>query len=182
MNYATVPQVIRDDNVDALDHSEKEYNRMISQNMTYHKLLMDDLLKLSTETGSSTSIRNFVQQNIDNQNNFILGLRSTLNNWYSTNQHLVTSASEFKADTRNKSQKVSRFQDFLMENKSKLNEYIDSYQDLVNNNKEGFTTSTNHTMDAALEVSDRIKESHKYILIVIGLISLYTLYKTVKQL
>ena len=48
MNYAAVPQVARDDNVDVLDQSEKEYNRMISQHMTYHKLLMDDLMKLST--------------------------------------------------------------------------------------------------------------------------------------
>lgn len=193
MNYAGVPQVARDDNIDALDQSEKEYNRMISQHMTYHKLLMDDLLKLSTESGSSTSSNNLIQRELNqgNQTNVIRGLASTINNMDSTNQYLVTSASGFKADTSNKAQKVTRFQNFLMENTSKLNEYIDAYQALANNNKEGFTntnTNTNtattktQTMDAALEVSARMKESYKYMLIVIGIISLYALYKTVKQL
>ncbi len=208
MNYAAVPQVARDDNADVLDQSEKEYNRMISQHMTYHKLLMDDLMKLSTETGSSN---NLIQRQLNqgNQTNVIRGLASTINNLDTTNQHLVASASGFKADTSNTAQKVSRFQDFLMENTSKLNEYVDAYQALVNDNdnnnnnnlkgtgtnnndnlkgtntntktKEGFATNT-HTMDAALEVSARMKESHKYMLVVIGLVSLYALYKTVKQL
>jgi len=192
MNYASVPQVIRNDNIDALDRSEKEYNRMISQHMTYHKLLMDDLMKLSTETGSSN---NLIQRELNqgNQINVIRGLASTINNLDSTNQHLMTSASGFKEDTSSKGKKVSRFQNFLMENTSKLNEYVNAYQDLVNNNdnnlkgtrtnetnKEGFATT--HSMDAALEVSARMKESHKYMLIVIGIVSLYALYKTVKQL
>jgi len=192
MNYASVPQVIRNDNVDALDRSEKEYNRMISQHMTYHKLLMEYLMKLSTETGSSN---NLIQRELNqgNQINVIRGLASTINNLDSTNQHLMTSASEFKEDTSSKGKKVSRFQNFLMENTSKLNEYVNAYQDLVNNNdnnlkgtrtnetnKEGFATT--HSMDAALEVSARMKESHKYMLIVIGIVSLYALYKTVKQL
>jgi len=192
MNYASVPQVIRNDNIDTLDRSEKEYNRMISQHMTYHKLLMDDLMKLSTETGSSN---NLIQRELNqgNQINVIRGLASTINNLDSTNQHLMTSASGFKEDTSSKGKKVSRFQNFLMENTSKLNEYVNAYQDLVNNNdnnlkgtrtnetnKEGFATT--HSMDAALEVSARMKESHKYMLIVIGIVSLYALYKTVKQL
>ena len=38
----------------ALDQSEKEYNRMISQHTTYHRMMMDDLMKLSSETGSQS--------------------------------------------------------------------------------------------------------------------------------
>jgi hypothetical protein len=38
----------------ALDKSETEYNRMLSRHMTQHRILMDDLMKLSTESGSGS--------------------------------------------------------------------------------------------------------------------------------
>jgi hypothetical protein len=37
-------------------------------------------------------------------------------------------------------------------------------------------------MDAALEVSDITKESHKYALVIFGIFATYALYKTIKHL
>ena len=54
MEPESVPSANVNDDMRALDQSEKEYNRMISQHVTYHKLLMDDLMKLSSESGSGS--------------------------------------------------------------------------------------------------------------------------------
>ena len=61
----------------ALDQSEQEYNRMISQQMTYHKTMMDDLMKLSSESGSANNI------------NIVSGLGTTVSNMNATYEHLV---------------------------------------------------------------------------------------------
>ncbi len=176
MPYDGVPQDGRDDKVRALDESEKEYNRMISQHTTYHRMLMDDLMKLSSESGSGSGANNLVQQQLA-QSNLIRGLGTTIGNFNATDQRLMYAVSDFPADTNTKSKEVSRLNRHILQNTSKLNETIDSYNAL----KEGFTKQ-NPTMDAALEVSNRMKESHKYAFFIFGLVAIYALYKTTKHL
>lgn len=53
MNAETVPNSTNETQV--LDQTEKEYDRMISQQMMYHRVMMEDLMKLSSEKGSSFS-------------------------------------------------------------------------------------------------------------------------------
>jgi hypothetical protein len=177
MPHDGVPQDGRDD---ALDESEKEYNRMISQHTTYHRLLMDDLMKLSSESGSGSGsgsgATNIAQQQLA-QSNLIRGMGATIGNLNATDQRLMNTASDFTADTNANAREVSRLNKRILQNTSKLNETIDSYNAL----KEGFTKQS-PTMDAALEVSNRMKESHKYAFVIIGIVAIYALYKTTKQL
>ena len=175
MSYDDVPQDGRDDRVRALDQSEREYNRMISQHMTYHASLMDNLLQLSSESGSGSNTIGQQQLNQSNQTNLIRRLGATIGNLNATEQQIMNTASDFVMDTDTNAKKVSRFNNFILQNTSKLNETVDAYQDL---NKEGFT----QTMDAALEVSNLMKESHKYALFIFGMVAIYALYKTTKQL
>ena len=173
------PQDGRDDNMQAIDQSEKEYNRMISQHMTYHASMMDNLLRLSSESGSGSGSNTISQQQLNqsNQTNLIRGLGATIGNLNATDQRLMNSASDFTMDTNTKSKKVSRLNKFILQNTSKMNETIDSYDSL----KEGFDYQT-QSMDAALEVSKRMKESHKYAFVIFGIVAIYALYKTTKQL
>lgn len=142
---------------------------------------MDDLMKLSSESGSGSGsgANNIVQQQLaqSNQSNLIRGLGTTIGNLNATDQRLMHSVSDFPADTNTKSKEVSRLNRHILQNTSKLNETIDSYNAL----KEGFTKQ-NPTMDAALEVSNRVKESHKYAFFIFGLVAIYALYKTTKHL
>ena len=178
MSYQDVPQDGNDDNVRALDQSEREYNRMISKHMTYHASLMDNLLQLSSESGSGSNTISQQQLNQSNQTNLIRRLGTTIGNLNATDQKLMNTASDFIVDTNNKSKRVSRLNNFMLQNTPKLNESIDAYQALIN---EGFTNQ-NPTMDAALEVSNIMKESHKYAFFIFGIIAIYALYKTIKQL
>ena len=181
-SYAPMPHdgVPQDGRDDALDESEKEYNRMISQHTTYHRLLMDDLMKLSSESGSGSGsgsgATNIAQQQLA-QSNLIRGMGATIGNLNATDQRLMNTASDFTADTNANAREVSRLNKRILQNTSKLNETIDSYNAL----KEGFTKQS-PTMDAALEVSNRMKESHKYAFVIIGIVAIYALYKTTKQL
>jgi hypothetical protein len=180
MPYDGVPQDGRDDKVRALDESEKEYNRMISQHTTYHRSLMDDLMKLSSESGSgSVSNNTIIQQQLaqSNQSNLIHGMGATIGNLNGTDQRLMTAASDLTADTNAKSDKATRLNRNIVLNTSKLNETIDSYNALI----EGFDDKKD-SMDAALEVSTRMKESHKYAFVIFGIVAIYVLYKTTKQL
>lgn len=178
MPHEGVPQGGQDD---ALDESEKEYNRMISKHTTYHRLLMDDLMKLSSESGSGSGSgsNNLIQQQLaqSNQSNLIRGMGATIGNLTATDQRLMETASGFTADTNAKSQEVTRLNKNIVQNTSKLNETIDSYNALI----EGFANQ-GPTMDAALEVSNRMKESHKYAFFIFGIVAIYVLYKTTKQL
>lgn len=171
------PQDGRDDSVRAMDQSEREYNRMISQHMTYHASLMDNLLQLSSESGSGSNTISQQQLNQSNQTNLIRGLGATIGNLNATDQRLMNSVSDFTMDTNTKSNKVSRLNNFILQNTSNMNETIDSYDAL----KEGFVVQP-QTMDAALEVSKRMKESHKYAFVIFGIVAVYALYKTTKQL
>jgi hypothetical protein len=177
----------------ALDQSEKEYNRMISQHMTYHKMLMDDLIKLSSETGSgsipASSPRELLQQQLVQANkiNVVRGLGTTVGNLNASNQNLLKSASKFVDDGNQNAKTVSRLNNFIRQSGSKLNKNIQEYQAItagaLNTNamNEGFS-NPNPTLDAALEVSELVNESQKYALIVFGVLAIGLLYKTMKHL
>ena len=202
--HEVVPYNNPEDDMRALDQSEKEYNRMISQHMTYHRTLMNDLMRMSSESGSGSgsSPRELLQQQINqtNQANVVRGMGTTIGNLNTTNQQLMQSASKFVDDTNANAKRVSRVNDVINQNVSKLNQVIDSYQELEAEAKEGFsdmgvraatsgaltsgalTSGITPSMDAALEVSDTVKESHKYALVIFGIFATYALYRTIKQL
>jgi hypothetical protein len=211
--YDNVPTTNADDDLRELDQSEKEYNRMISKHMSYHRTLMDDLIRLSSEpgSGSGSSPRELLQQQMNqaNQANIVRGMGTTMANLNTSNQQLMQSASNFVHDTETKATNMSRLNDFIQQNVSKLNQDIDSYQALEAEAdakaNEGYrnmsvraatsgttaqppttapppTSGTITSMDAALEVSNIMKESHKYGLVIFGIIATYALYKTIKHL
>lgn len=152
----------------ALDQSEQEYNRMISQQMTYHKTLMDDIMKLSSESRSDI-----------NKIDVVAGLGTTINNMNATNERLATSVSTYADQSKQSSDTASKLHAYTKTTTSKLNDDIQAYDSLVNQNKEGFV---NPTMDAALEMSEIMNESQKYALVIFGLFAMFLLYKTIKHL
>lgn len=154
----------------ALDQSEQEYNRMISQQMTYHKTMMDDLMKLSSESGSDA-----------NNINIVSGLGTTVSNMNATNEQLVNAVSNYADQGKQSATTASKLNAYTKKTVSKLNDDIQAYNALVNQNQEGFKNA-NPTMDAALEISEMMNESQKYALVLFGLIALVLLYKTVKHL
>ena len=201
MKPESVPSSNVNDDMRALDQSEKEYNRMISQHVTYHKLLMDDLMKLSSESGSGSSYgttvsgpRELLQQQINqaNQANIVGGIGTTIRNLNASDQGLLRSASNFVDDTTINAKTVSRLNNFIKQNATRLNKDIDEYQALISQStdaesKEGFDNpnqnpNPNPTLDAALEVSTLAKESNKYALFILGLFATFVLYKTIKHL
>jgi hypothetical protein len=155
----------------ALDQSEQEYNRMISQQMTYHKMMMDDLIKLSSESGSSGSDANNI--------NVVSGLGTTVSNMNATNAQLMNAVSNYADQGKQSATTASKLNAYTKKTASKLNDDIQAYNSLVNQHQEGFA---NPTMDAALEISEMMNESQKYALVLFGLIALVLLYKTVKHL
>jgi hypothetical protein len=189
-----------DDVQTALDQSEKEYNRMISQHMMYHRMLMDDLIKLSTETGSGSGSGSvpgslpsqLLQQQIDQakQTNTVQGLGTTIGNLATNRDQLMKSASKFTDKSSVNAQTVARLNQFIQQNASTLVKKIDSLDSLDSGNAtatkktaEGFANpAPNPTLDGAVEVSAIMRESHKYALIVAGAIAVYLLYKTTKNL
>ena len=154
----------------ALDQSEQEYNRMISQQMTYHKTMMDDLMKLSSESGSDA-----------NNINIVSGLGTTVSNMNATNEQLVNAVSNYADQGKQSATTASKLNAYTKKTVSKLNDDIQANNALVNQNQEGFKNA-NPTMDAALEISEMMNESQKYALVLFGLIALVLLYKTVKHL
>ena len=156
----------------ALDQSEQEYNRMISQQMTYHKMMMDDLMKLSSESGAGSDVNNI---------NVVSGLGTTVSNMNATNEQLVNAVSNYANQGSQSSQTASKLNAYTKKTASKLNDDIQAYNALVNQNQEGFKNA-NPTMDAALEMSEIMNESQKYALVLFGLFAIFLLYKTVKHL
>ncbi len=146
---------------------------------------MDDLIRMSSESGSGSgsSPRELLQQQINqtNQANVVRGMGTTIGNLNTTNQQLMQSASKFVDDTNANAKRVSGLNDVINQNVSKLNQVMDSYQELEAEAKEGFS-DMGASMDAALEVSDTVKESHKYALVIFGIFATYALYRTIKQL
>jgi methyl-accepting chemotaxis protein len=111
----------------------------------------------------------------------VRGMGTTIGNLNTTNQQLMQSASKFVDDTNANAKRVSGLNDVINQNVSKLNQVMDSYQELEAEAKEGFS-DMGASMDAALEVSDTVKESHKYALVIFGIFATYALYRTIKQL
>lgn len=179
--------------------------------MTYHRTLMDDLIRISSESGSGSGSgngpRELLRQQInqDNQTNVVRGIGTTIGSLNATDQQLMRSASKFVDETQNNATRISQLDSAIGQNVSKLNQLMDSYQAIKGEFKEGFdlrgwgsvtaraataptttttapTTRPTNMMDAALEVSDITKESHKYALVIFGIFATYALYKTIKHL
>jgi hypothetical protein len=179
------------EDVRALDQSEKEYNRMISRHMMYHKMLMDDLMKLSSESGSGSGSgsattalpQELLQQQLNqaNQANIVGGLGTTIDNMNANRDQLMKSASKYAGDSSVNAQTVARLNNFIQENATTLVKKL--AKSPQNEHKEGFTNpGPNHTLDGALEVSQIMRESHKYALVIFGIFAMYLLHKTIKNL
>lgn len=186
-----------DEDMRALDQSEKEYNRMISQHVTYHKLLMDDLIKLSSgsETGSGSlglapgPAQQLLQQQVNqaNQANIVKGLGTTVGRMNANREQLMKSASKFVGKSAVNATTVARLNDAIHTNGSHvLKEINTANKNATNSMKvtEGFVAGDqpNPTLDAALEVSAVMRESHKYALFIFGIFATFLAYKTIKQL
>ena len=162
----------------ALDQSEREYNRMISRHMTYHKMMMDDLMKLSTMSESGASMN---PTTLSEQIDVVSGLGTTVSNIDSTNKSILKTAAQFVDQGKQNADTVSKLNAYLKTTGSKLNDDIKAYDKLMK--KEGFSNNSDtNTMDAALEISQTVSESQKYALVVFGTFALFLLYKTVKHL
>ena len=164
------------DETHALDKSEREYNRMISQHMTYHKTMMDDLMKLSTMSESGASMD---PATLSEQIDVVSGLGTIVSDIDSSNKSILKTATQYVDQGKQNTNTVSNLNSYLKTIGSKLTDDIKAYDKLVQ--KEGFDND-NKTMDAALEMSAIVSESQKYALVIFGTFALFLLYKTVKHL
>ena len=156
-----------------LDASEREYSRMISQHTTYHRMMMDDLMKLSTESGAAAN-PSFDPMNV------VSGLGTTVENLDASNKQLLQSAAKRAEQGKQRAITASNLNAYMHETGVKLQDDMKAHDALMSNSKahrEGFDT-----MDAALEMSETISESQKYALFVFGAFAVFLLYKTIKHL
>ena len=160
-----------------LDLSEKEYNRMISQQMMYHKIMMEDLMKLSTETEAGNSALQ-TQDQLLRQMNLVAGLGNTVATMNASNQQLLDLANKKAKQGDANAQTASTLSAKTDEINANLSNDVAEYDALM---KEGFS-NPNDTMKAALDNSSIVLESQKYALVLFGVLSVYLLYKTVKHL
>jgi|688.fasta_scaffold25479_4 hypothetical protein len=187
--------------VNALDQSEKEYNRMISQHTTYHRMMMDDLMKLTTESGSQTSVDqnsncsywaksgeceknpNYMLNsctascNSVNKMSIVSGLGTTVQNLDASNEQLLQTAGQYADQGKQRAITATNLNAYMNETGLKLRNDIKAYDEIIK--KEGFS---NPTMDAALEISEIMSESQKYALVIFGAFALFLLHKTIKHL
>jgi len=192
-----------DDDMRALDQSEKEYNRMISQHAMYHKLIMDDLITLSsgTESGSGLALepgpaQQMLQQQMDEskQTNIISGIGTTIGRMNANRDQLMQSASKFAGKSPINAQTVARLNDFIRASGSDILKNIHAATTpttvpttaapttaapTTTPVAEGFVP--NPTLDGALEVSAVMRESHKYALVIFGIFATFLVYKTMKH-
>ena len=171
-NAESVPENTSE--INALDASEREYNRMISQHTTYHRMMMDDLMKLSTGSGSGSGSGSAVTMSV------VSGLGSTVETLDASNKQLLQSAAKRAEQGKQRAITASNLNAYMHETGVKLQDDLKTYDALMSNSKahrEGFDT-----MDAALEVSGIMSESQKYAFFVFGAFALILLYKTIKHL
>ena len=154
----------------ALDASEQEHNRMISQHTTYHRMMMADLMKLSTESGSANTAAAYDPIGI------VAGLGTTVANLDASNQQLMQSAANRSEQGKQRATTASNLNAYMQKMGLKLQDNMKTY-DATMSQKEGFDT-----MDAALEVSEIMSESQKYAFFVFGAFAIFLLYKTIKHL
>jgi hypothetical protein len=168
MNTETVPNSTNETQV--LDQTEKEYDRMISQQMMYHRVMMEDLMKLSTEKGST----------IDDRMNAVAGLGNTMLAIDASNRNLLQSAQGITNQGSQNATTASNLHANIKETSASLANDVSQYAALMQQmQKEGFS---NPTMDAALENSAIMSESEKYALVLFGVCAIFLIYKTVKYL
>jgi hypothetical protein len=170
------------DETQYLDLSEKEYNRMISQQMMYHKVMMEDLMQLSaeTETGSSNSLQ--TQDQLMRRMSLVAGLGNTVETMDASRTQLLDSANKKSNQGSVNAQTASMLSANMNEINTNLRNDVTAYDAL---NHEGFSNNNNnnnHSMKAALDNSTVVLESQKYALVLFGAFSIYLLYKTVKYL
>lgn len=177
INVEAVPNSSND--TQYLDLSEKEYNRMISQQMMYHKVMMEDLMKLSTETETGSLQTQDQTQNQD-QMRVVAGLGNTVETMNASSTQLLDSANKKSKQGKINAQTASMMTASMDEINSNLRNDVMAYDALQ---QEGFSNNhDNHTMKAALDNSAVVLESQKYALVLFGAFSIYLLYKTVKYL
>jgi len=198
-NAESIPESTSE--VNALDQSEKEYNRMISQHTTYHRMMMDDLMKLTTESGSQTSVDQnsncsywansgectknpkymlnscAASCNSVNKMNIVRGLGTTVENLDASNEQLMQTAAKYADQGKQRAITAANLNAYMNETGLKLQHDIKAYDEFIK--KEGFS---NPTMDAALEISEIMSESQKYALVIFGAFAMVLLYKTIKHL
>jgi hypothetical protein len=172
-NAESVPENTSE--INALDASEREYNRMISQHTTYHRMMMDDLMKLSTESGSGSGSGSGSAVTMS----VVSGLGSTVETLDASNQQLLQSAATRAEQGKQRAITASNLNAYMTETGLKLQDDMKAYDALVSSapQREGFVT-----MDAALEMSETVSESQKYALFIFGAVAMFLLYKTVKHL
>ena len=174
-NAESIPETTNETR--ALDESEREYNRMISQHMTYHRMMMDDLMKLSavSETSSATPSASVDMMNV------VSGLGTIVQNLDASSEQLMQSAATQVEQGKHRATVASKLNAFINEMGANIQNDMKAYDEIVQ--KEGFDTmSANDTLDAALGISRTMSESQKYALFVLGAIAMFMLYKTAKHL
>lgn len=173
------------DETQYLDLSEKEYNRMVSQQMMYHKVMMEDLMKLSTETetGSNLSLQPQDQAQMQRQMSVVAGLGNTVETMNASNTQLLELANKKSKQGSLNAQTASTMNASMDKINTNLHNDVMAYDALK---QEGFSNNhnnhNNHSMNAALDNSAVVLESQKYALALFGAFSIYLLYKTVKYL
>ena len=169
----------------ALDKSETEYNRMLSRHMTQHRILMDDLMKLSTESGSGSG---YGPQDVlkkqkaeADQAALVKRVGTTMSALNASEQRLMKSAPQFMDETKASDKKTAQLVKSGEQKGAQFIRDIDAYEALIDtiNSREGFE---NASRDGALEVSQLKRESHKYMFAILGVVALYAFYKTLKQI
>lgn len=178
-------QVTDVDALRALDNSETEYNRMLSRHMTQHRILMDDLMKLSTESGSGSGSgpRDVLkkQKAEADQAALVKRIGTTMSALNASDQRLMKSAPQFMDETKASDKKTAQLVKSGDQKGAQFIRDIDAYEALIDtiNSREGFE---NASRDGALEVSQLKRESHKYMFAILGVVALYAFYKTLKQI
>jgi uncharacterized protein YdcH (DUF465 family) len=169
----------------ALDKSETEYNRMLSRHMTQHRILMDDLMKLSTESGSGSGSgpRDVLkkQKAEADQAALVKRIGTTMSALNASDQRLMKPAPQFMDETKASDKKTAQLVKSGEQKGAHFIRDIDAYDALIDtiNSREGFE---NASRDGALEVSQLKRESHKYMFAILGVVALYAFYKTLKQI
>jgi hypothetical protein len=175
-NAESVPETTSETR--ALDESEREYNRMISQNMTYHRMMMDDIMRLSAETESSAT--STAGTSFDAMN-AVSGLGTIVQNLDGSNEQLLKSAAKYAEQGIQRATTESKLNAFINEMGTNLQDDIKAYDAIVQ--KEGFDNMDRaNTLNAALGTSQLVRESQKYALFIFGAFAMFALYKTVKHL
>ena len=145
--------------------------------------MMEDLMKLSTETetGSSNSLQ--TQDQMLRQMSLVAGLGNTVETMNASNTQLLDSANKKSKQGSVNAQTASMLSANMNEINTNLRNDVTAYDAL---HHEGFSNNNNnnnnHSMKAALDNSTVVLESQKYALVLFGAFSIYLLYKTVKYL